>query len=205
MPANAHLGKAGQALAARRATASTPAPSNSCGRSVRRTWRFLGSQRGDPLLSMRCSPALLFDGAGSLSRISCLCKTRCRLLREMLRHSRRSLIKRCKRGTFDVRGRLDRTQEVAGSSPASSMKDLQKQVSRFPYRRRRAPGRKQAARRPTYVVSEIPLQNRQAAKSLPCLEVRSTDRMLGDLRPRIQARRAPRGQTPAVESRTVAA
>ena len=35
----------------------------------------------------RCSPALLFDGAGSLSRSSCFCKKRCRLLREMLRHS----------------------------------------------------------------------------------------------------------------------
>jgi hypothetical protein len=43
----------------------------------------------------------------------------------MLWHSRRSPIKRCKRITFGVRGRLDRTQEVAGSSPASSMKDLQ--------------------------------------------------------------------------------
>jgi hypothetical protein len=40
-------------------------------------------------------------------------------------------MKRCKRTTFDVRGRLDRTQEVAGSSPASSMKDLQKRVLRF--------------------------------------------------------------------------
>ena len=43
----------------------------------------------------------------------------------MLRDSRRSPIKRCKRSAFGVRGRLDRTQEVAGSSPASSMKDLQ--------------------------------------------------------------------------------
>jgi hypothetical protein len=30
-------------------------------------------------------------------------------------------LKRCKRGAFGVRGRLDRTQEVAGSSPASSI------------------------------------------------------------------------------------
>jgi hypothetical protein len=55
---------------------------------------------------------------------------RCRLLREMLRHSRRSAIKRCKRGAFGVRGRLDRTQEVAGSSPASSIKPPQTAVLR---------------------------------------------------------------------------
>jgi hypothetical protein len=39
----------------------------------------------------------------------------------MLRHSRSSAIKRRKRVIFGVSGRLDRTQEVAGSSPASSI------------------------------------------------------------------------------------
>ena len=53
------------------------------------------------------------------------------MLREMLRHSRRSAIKRCKSGTFGVIGRLDRTQEVVGSSPTSSMKDLLMQVFCF--------------------------------------------------------------------------
>jgi hypothetical protein len=48
-----------------------------------------------------------------------------------LRHSRRSPIKRCISGTLRVGGRLDRTQEVAGSSPASSMKGLQTQVFCF--------------------------------------------------------------------------
>src|SRR4029453_1539627 len=57
----------------------------------------------------------------ALSRISCVCKTRGRLLREMLRRSRRSPMKRCKRSTFDVRGRLDRNLEVAGSDPASGI------------------------------------------------------------------------------------
>jgi hypothetical protein len=49
----------------------------------------------------------------------------------MLRHSRGSPIKRCKRGTFGIRGRLDRTQEVAGSSPASSTsRTLRKPLAR---------------------------------------------------------------------------
>ena len=54
------------------------------------------------LLTMEVLARAPFDGAGSLSRISCLCKTRCRLLREMLRHSRRSPIKRCKKGTLSM-------------------------------------------------------------------------------------------------------
>jgi hypothetical protein len=65
----------------------------------------------------------------------------------MLRQSRRSATKRRKRGTFRVRGQLDRTQEVAGSSPASSMKDLQMPILRVLDGVRRAPGGKRLGRR----------------------------------------------------------
>jgi hypothetical protein len=51
------------------------------------------------------------------------------MLREKLRHPRRSPEKRCKDAVSFPRKPLDRTQEVAGSSPASSTKPPQSGVS----------------------------------------------------------------------------
>jgi hypothetical protein len=49
-------------------------------------------------------------------------------LGQMLRHRRLSLENRCKRDASSSPKPLDRTQEVAGSSPASSMKVVQTRV-----------------------------------------------------------------------------
>jgi hypothetical protein len=48
------------------------------------------------------------------------------MLRELLRHPRRSPEKRCTKTGSHSKERVDRTQEVAGSSPASSMRNRRK-------------------------------------------------------------------------------
>jgi hypothetical protein len=53
-----------------------------------------------------------------------LCKLDGDVLREMLRHSSRSPETRCKQASSRSEERLDRTQEVAGSSPASSTYEI---------------------------------------------------------------------------------
>jgi hypothetical protein len=84
---------------------------------------------------------LLFDGAGRPVQDLVPLQDAVQTVAGDVAALQRSPIKRCKRITFGVRGRLDRTQEVAGSSPASSMKDLQTQVFCFLEGIQRAPGR----------------------------------------------------------------